>query len=498
MKSNGIIFFRRLQMKILLFSFLLLSSLALSAQSIIIDHNCTDISKIPQEAIKKAKKQFKAAYGHTSHGSQVVSGMEALMKANALYSFNKYGTDGAFSFWDTTPKGDLGNPSRTKWADRTREFLKGYGEDRNLIIWSWGGQAANASEKDMRTYLELMTGLEKEFPNVKFVYMTGHLDGNGPNSTLSKRNEQIREYCRKNRKILFDFADIESYDPDGKVNYMQLNGWDNCDYEFDNKVRNWADEWLMKNPKHQFALPQSSAHSKPLSAALKGRAFWWMLARLAGWRPGRPSFDAIRPITQEPAAAEKVIPQNKPKINTPEKRVEKKKEEEKTYHFTQSSEYRDWMALGTNEKLEPKSISGLIIPKGGKPAVALYKKSIAAEELEFKAQIEDGTHINWYMNIDWDGSWAPSKGLGGIINNEGCILAINGEKKKIPNSPRIDNKEHHFQIVLKDGMVLWGMDGKIIAESPVPAELISRKGKTGIGAWDSKVIVSGVYLKGKE
>lgn len=486
-------------MKILLLSFLLLSSPALSAESIIIDHNCTDISKIPQEAVKKAKKQFKAAYGHTSHGSQVVLGMEALMKANSLYSFNKYGTDGALSFWDTTPKGDLGSPSRTKWADRTREFLKGYGEDRNLIIWSWGGQAASASEKDMKTYLELMTGLEKEFPNVKFVYMTGHLDGNGPGATLSKRNEQIRQYCKRNGKILFDFADIESYDPDGKVNYMELNGWDNCDYEFDNKVRNWADEWLMRHPKHQFALPPSSPHSKPLSAALKGRAFWWMLARLAEWKPGRPSFDAAKPITQEPPPQEK-----NPKTlgnlknSPPGKKTENKKEEEKTYRFTQSSEYREWMALGTNEKLEPKNGSGLLIPKGGKPAAALYKKSISAEELEFKARIQEGSNINWFMNIDWDGSCSPVKGLGGVINREGCILSINGEKKKIPNSPGIDNKEHHFQIVLKDDLVLWGMDGKIIAESPVPAELISRKGKTGIGASDSKVMVSGVYLKGKE
>ena len=64
-------------------------------------------------------------------------------------------------------------------------------------------------------YLSLMDGLEQEFPGVTFVYMTGHLTGTGVGGNLNQRNEQIRAYCRANNKVLFDFADIESYDPDG-------------------------------------------------------------------------------------------------------------------------------------------------------------------------------------------------------------------------------------------------------------------------------------------
>jgi len=251
---------------------------------LIADHTTTAIDKIPPAAIAKARETFKIAYGHTSHGSQIVSGMEALKKSNPdLYAFGRQDAPGSLSFWDTTPGGDLGNPDRTTWADRTRELLKGKGSDRNVIVWSWCGQAGTASEAQMQTYLDLMAGLEKEFPKVTFIYMTGHLDGSGKNGNLNQRNEQIRAFCRKNNKVLFDFADIESYDPDGKVNFMELNADDGCSYRKEGARGNWADEWLAANPNHKFALPGSAAHSRPINAALKGQAFWHLLARLAGW-----------------------------------------------------------------------------------------------------------------------------------------------------------------------------------------------------------------------
>ncbi len=273
------------KIKVLFVLFCGILSLNAFCDAVIIDHNCTDISKIPKDYIQKASKNFKVAYGHTSHGSQIVSGMNALQKNDPdLFAFGKNENDKKLLFLDSQPSGDLGNPDRTTWAQRTRDFLQNQGKNINLIMWSWCGQA-NGSEKDIQTYLNLMTDLEKEFPNVKFVYMTGHLNGSGKNGNLNQRNEQIRNYCKQNKKILFDFADIESYDPDGKVNYMELNATDACDYKDDKGRKNWAAEWLKANPDNKIALPSSAAHSHPLNAALKGRAFWWMLAQLSGWKP---------------------------------------------------------------------------------------------------------------------------------------------------------------------------------------------------------------------
>jgi len=252
---------------------------------IIIDHNCTDINLVPKYWINKAKGEFKIAYGHTSHGSQIVSGMQVLMAQSDLYSFNHDGTDGALSFHDRVPSGDLGNPDRTTWAQRTRELLNTPGCDRNMIMWSWCGQA-NTSEENIDLYLNLMNQLEEDYPNVTFVYMTGHLNGTGEGGNLNQRNNQIREFCKQNNKILFDFADIESYDPDGNY-FLDKNADDGCNYDSDGNGSldaNWADEWCTSHPGE---CPSCScAHSKPLNCYMKGKAFWWMMARLAGWNLG--------------------------------------------------------------------------------------------------------------------------------------------------------------------------------------------------------------------
>lgn len=259
-----------------------LDTAKIQIKPIIADHTSTDLNQVPFSYTLKAMSTFGISYGHTSHGSQIISGMEALERKDGKYAFDITGSDSVLTLFDREPSGDLGNPNRSEWSHRTRERLDNGWEDINIVMWSWCGQVSNASEEEINLYLDLMQSLEKDYPGVVFVYMTGHLDGSGKKGNLHQRNEQIRRFVRANNKVLFDFADIERFDPDGN-DFLDKNANDGCNYSDNGIEKNWALEWCEKNPDQ--CRDYQCAHSEALNCDQKAAAFWWLVARIAGWSP---------------------------------------------------------------------------------------------------------------------------------------------------------------------------------------------------------------------
>jgi len=231
--------------------------------AIIADHlAAADFDNIQAATIRQVRANYQIYYGHTSHGRQIMTGLIMLKSEDTLYDYNSTGNIPFTEYSD-----DLGHNGDTSWAPITRNQLDTHSEI-NIVMWSWCSGASDNTEADINTYLNAMSAMEQDYPNVTFIYMTGHLDGTGPSGNLYIRNQQIRDYCTANNKVLFDFADIESYDPDG--NYYP-NDNDGCD---------WCSTWC-----GTYQCPSCTGidcpHSHCFNCYLKGRAFWWMMSRIA-------------------------------------------------------------------------------------------------------------------------------------------------------------------------------------------------------------------------
>jgi hypothetical protein len=254
-------------------------------------------------------------YWHTSHGSQLVNGGMDEMRyfigggINGKYAYGDI--EGDNTVLDLEEGSDDLSEDVGEWVNVTRDYLDE--EDNlgvNVVMWSWcnmDGHNVYPGDHLTNNYITWMETLISEYGEdgskprasthpVKFVFMTAHAIGTGHDGYVGFRNEIIRQHCKDNDRILYDFADIESYRPGDPTDYWALNMHDDCSYD----GGNWAIEWQNDHSSTHMANIGDDAHNytnggewyecDPLHASnadvmgnLKAYGAWYLFARLAGW-----------------------------------------------------------------------------------------------------------------------------------------------------------------------------------------------------------------------
>jgi len=274
------------------------------------------LRSIPEEYIEKARSEFHVAYQHTSHGTHVSYGIFGLQdyKTGDETLFAVSNNDpslGKLDFRDyalsayAPPGVDASDLSRdeTAFIQTTRNFLDDPDNSIvNVVMWSWCNIAGHDVEENYLTGMDSLineyghggskigTGQGQRISPVQFIFMTGHANqsANSGSGNPESQAELILNYCRNNNQFCLDYYGIDSHCMAGKY-WPDAGDNGNSDSYGGNYYEDWQGNTTLgvhyyENKSAPGGSVTFGAHnSQHITANRKAFAFWWILARMAGW-----------------------------------------------------------------------------------------------------------------------------------------------------------------------------------------------------------------------
>jgi hypothetical protein len=238
-------------------------------KAVVADHTTLNLADIPDLQLEAIKKNFRMYYGHTSHGSQVRVGMERIYaKLGSRYrvaaDWDLPSVSNAFCFRDRSDTYDPGDffPTVTPALSSNPNI--------NVVMYMWCGQPGGDWQELLKYYLAQMADLEQKYPSIFFIYTTGHAQENDcSGNNRANFNAAVRQFCISNKKALLDFGDIDAW----------YNGEQNT-----YSSPNWCSNAGQPIPlEHAHYHGDDAGHTTFESCENKGKAFWWLLAKISGW-----------------------------------------------------------------------------------------------------------------------------------------------------------------------------------------------------------------------
>lgn len=302
---------------------------------------------IPDSAVAAARAGLHVAYFHTSHGTHVSYGLfglpgfrpelgdaarfavtnHAAAPDPAALDFHDESVYSPGATWNGYPDLSQADADWSGWVDQNRDYLDAAANAGiNVMMWSW----CNIAGHDAAAYLASMQTLIDEYGAggskigtgagktrtlpVDFVFMTGHGDGFGFDDGYEdggtalgnigyRRPEQqaqaIIDYCAARGYWCLDYYGIDTHDMAG--NYWRDAGDDGESLAYAQSLdpaaasagsfyADWqtagtlGGDWYQNRSSPGGETAYGEHLSQDVTANRKAFAFWWLAARIAGWR----------------------------------------------------------------------------------------------------------------------------------------------------------------------------------------------------------------------